>query len=172
MSESSLVPLERIANAIVLLRGHKVLLDAVLAEMYGVETKALKRAVRRNTVRFPADFMFRLSADEFRDLRSQSGTSSSWGGSRYRPYAFSEQGVAMLSTVPSSPRAVRVNIEIMRAFVRLRQMLESNAVLARKLDALEKRHDSQFRVVFQAIRELMAPPVTPPKRIGFKTSRS
>jgi len=165
------VPVERIANAIVLLRGHKVLLDDVLSQMYGVETKALKRAVRRNIQRFPPDFMFRLSAEEFRNLRSQSGTSSSWGGSRYRPYAFTEQGVAMLSTVLSSPRAVRVNIEIMRAFVRLRQLLETNAELGRKLDALEKRYDSQFRVVFEAIRELMAPPVKPPRRIGFKTSR-
>ncbi len=171
MSEASLVPFERITSAIMLLRGHKVLLDAVLAEMYGVETKALKRAVRRNIQRFPPDFMFRLSAEEFQNLRSQSGTSSSWGGSRYPPYAFTEQGVAMLSTVLSSPRAVLVNIEIMRALVRLRRMLESNADLAEKLNTLEKRYDSQFRVVFQAIRELMAPPAGTPKRIGFKTHR-
>lgn len=168
MVDTGLVPIERIAGAIILLRGHKVLLDSVLAKMYGVETKFLKRAVQRHIQRFPNDFMFRLSAEEFRNLRSQSGTSSSWGGSRYSPFAFTEQGVAMLSTVLSSPRAVLVNIEIMRAFVRLRQILESNAELARKLDALEKRYDSQFRVVFQAIRELMVPPGKPRKRIGFK----
>jgi hypothetical protein len=172
MSDPSFVPVERIASSILLLRGHRVLLDSVLAELYGVETKALKRAVRRNLPRFPPDFVFSLTEDELLHLRSQSGTSSSWGGSRYPPYAFTEQGVAMLSSVLRSPRAVLVNVEIMRAFVRLRQLLGSNAELARKLGALEKQYDAQFRVVFDAIRELMAPPSGTPKRIGFKTSRT
>ena len=151
---------------ILLLRNQKVMLDFDLAGLYGVETKALKRAVRRNLLRFPKDFLFTLTKREFDNLRSQSGTSS-WGGSRYRPYAFTEQGIAMLSSVLNSERAMRVNIEIMRAFVRLRAILSSQEDLARKLAALEQKYDSQFRVVFDAIRQLMAP--EPPKRrpIGF-----
>ena len=164
----ALLPTERIERSILLIRGQKVLLDADLAEMYDVETKALTRAVRRNLDRFPDDFMFRLTAAEFDDLRSQFGTSSAWGGRRYAPYAFTEQGVAMLSSVLHSPRAVAVNIEIMRAFVRLREMLSSNVELSRRLDTLERKYDAQFRGVFEAIRQLMAPPVTPKKsRIGF-----
>ncbi len=147
------------------------MLDADLAALYQVETKALVRAVKRNAERFPADFMFQLSEDEFENLRLHSGTSSSWGGRRYLPYAFTEQRVAMLSSVLRSPRAVQVNIEIMRAFVRLRKMLQANADLARKLAALEKKYDARFRVVFEAIRELMAPPVKPKKRISFGTER-
>lgn len=170
MSDHTLIPLERIQRAIVRLRGLNVMLDADLAALYGVETKALVRAVKRNRDRFPDDFMFQLSADEFADLRRQSGTSSPWGGRRYRPYAFTEQGVAMLSSVLRSPGAVRANIEIMRAFVRLRQMLASNAELAQRLDALEKRYDGQFTAVFQALRELMAPPPGPSKEIGFRTA--
>jgi hypothetical protein len=139
-----------------------------LASLYEVETKALVRAVKRNLDRFPEDFMFQLSQEEFDDLRRHFGTSSAWGGRRYAPYAFTEQGVAMLSSVLRSPRAVAVNVEIMRAFVRLRQMLASNAELARKLDALEKKYDDQFQIVFDAIRQLMLPPETTPKRrIGF-----
>ncbi len=160
-------PAVRIERAILSLRGHKVMLDADLAALYGVKTKALVRAVKRNEARFPADFMFQLSRDELGNLRSQLGTSTSWGGRRYLPYAFTEQGVAMLSGVLRSPRALQVNVEIMRAFVRLRQMLQTNAELARKLAALEKKYDAQFRSVFEAIRELMAPPVKPRKRIGF-----
>ena len=137
MSKKSIIPVERIENHILLIRGHKVLLDSDLAELYGVETGALTRAVRRNIDRFPDDFMFQLTNDEFEDLKSQSGISS-WGGRRYAPYAFTEQGVAMLSSVLHSPRAVQVNIEIMRTFVRLRQMLASNTELARKLHNLEK----------------------------------
>lgn len=165
----SLVPLERITGAIVLLRGHRVLLDSDLATLYGVPVKVLNQAVRRNRARFPADFMFELSSEEASALRSQIVTLKAGRGAhrKYRPYAFTEQGVAMLSSVLRSPRAVRVNIEIMRAFVQLRQMLESNAELAQKLDALEKRHDAQFKVVFQAIRELVEPPAAPSKRIGF-----
>lgn len=160
--ERSIVPAERIERSILLIRGQKVMLDADLAKLYAVETKALNRAVRRNMDRFPMDFMFQLSAEEFHGLRFHFGTSS-WGGRRYRPYAFTEQGVAMLSSVLNSPRAIQVNIEIMRAFVRLRAMLASHAELARKLEALERKYDAQFKVVFDAIRQLMAPP-TPRRR--------
>ena len=167
-SNAALVPPERIERSILMVRGEKVLLDADLADLYGVETKALTRAVRRNMERFPDDFMFQLTADEFHDLRRHSGTSSQWGGRRYAPYAFTEQGVAMLSSVLRSPRAVAVNVEIMRAFVRLRRMLSSNAELARRLDALEQKYDAQFKVVFDAIRQLMTPPPAPPRKsIGF-----
>jgi len=164
-----LVPPERIERSIVLIRGHKVILDADLAALYGVETKQLIQAVKRNLPRFPDDFMFQLNEKESENLRYHFGTSSQWGGRRYPPYAFTEQGVAMLSSVLRSKRAIQVNIEIMRAFVRLRRMLASHADLARKLDALEKKYDTQFKVVFDAIRQLMAPPEPkPPKRrIGF-----
>jgi hypothetical protein len=165
-----LVPAERIEQAILLIRGHKVILDADLARLYGVETKVLVQAVKRNLKRFPPDFMFRLTKAEHDDLRSQTVTSSSWGGRRHAPYAFTEQGVAMLSSVLRSDRAVQVNIEIMRTFVKLRRLLATHENLARKLDALERKYDRQFKVVFDAIRELMTPPVTKPKRhIGFGT---
>ena len=167
MVKAELVPLERVERIIIIVRGYKVLLDIDLAAMYGVEAKVLNQAVKRNLDRFPEDFMFRLTKDETEILRSQSVTSRSWGGRRYLPYAFTEQGVAMLSSVLHSPRAVLVNIEIMRAFVRLRQMLQTNADLARKLAALEKKYDAQFKGVFDAIRELMAPPAKPKRRIGF-----
>lgn len=160
--------MERITRAIFLLRGHKVMLDSDLAALYGVETKVLNQAVRRNLGRFPPDFMFQLTAEEMHVLRSQFVTSSAWGGRRTRPYAFTEQGVAMLSSVLRSPSAILVNIEIMRAFVQLRQLLATNAELATKLEALEKRYDAQFKVVFQAIRELMNPPAPRKKPIGFK----
>lgn len=172
MSNTALIPIARIERTILRLRGHNVMLDADLAAMYGVETRDLVRAVGRNLGRFPADFMFRLTRLEFEDLRSQFGTSSSWGGRRYLPYAFTEQGVAMLSSVLRSRRAVKVNIEIMRAFVRLRRMLQSNAELVKKLDALETKYDAQFRVVFQAIRELMMPPPASRKRIGFRPGKA
>ena len=169
MPDPGRVPIERIGRAILMIRGHKVMLDADLAAMYGVETKVLVRAVKRNKERFPSDFMFQLSHDEFESLRFHLGTSSSWGGRRYLPYAFTEQGVAMLSSVLRSRPAARVNIEIMRAFVRLRRMLQANADLAKKLAALEKKYDAQFRVVFDAIRELMVPPGKPGQRIGFRS---
>lgn len=159
----------RIDERILRLRGHNVMLDADLAQLYGVTTKALVQAVKRNRSRFPADFMFQLNASEFTNLRSQNVTSSSWGGRRSAPFAFTEQGVAMLSGVLRSTRAVKVNIEIMRAFVRLRRIVESHADLARKLDALEAKYDAQFADVFQAIRELMIPVASPRKRIGFKS---
>ena len=166
--KQTVIPLERIETHIFLLRGQKVMLSTDLAELYEVEPRALVQAVKRNIERFPGDFMFQLSAPEFENLKSQFVTSS-WGGLRRAvPYAFTEQGIAMLSSVLHSKRAVRVNIEIMRAFVRLRQMLASNANLARKLAALEKKYDAQFRVVFDAIRELMTPPEPKKKRpIGF-----
>jgi hypothetical protein len=166
---TALVPPERIDQSILFIRGEKVLLDADLAEMYGVETKTLTRSVRRNIERFPDDFMFQLSPEEFGDLRRHFGTSSQWGGRRYAPYAFTEQGVAMLSSVLRSPRAVAVNVEIMRAFVRLRRILDSHADLSRRLAALESKYDAQFKVVFDAIRELMKPPDAPAKlrKIGF-----
>jgi hypothetical protein len=146
------------------------MLDADLAALYGVETKALNQAVRRNIERFPDDFMFQLTSDEMENLRSQTVTSSSWGGRRTRPYAFTEQGVAMLSSVLKSPRAIQVNIEIMRAFVRLRQMVTSNADLARKLNALERKYDGQFKIVFAAIRELTEPTAKKKGRpIGFRS---
>jgi hypothetical protein len=164
-------PRERILSTIQLIRGQKVMLDADLGNLYGVETGALTRAVRRNIERFPEDFMFQLSKAEFDDLRRQSGTSSRWGGRRYPPYAFTEQGVAMLSSVLRSPRAVTTNIEIMRAFVHLRRILATHKDLADKLDELEKRYDQQFRVVFDAIRQLMAPASRTPQ-IGFDAEKS
>lgn len=167
---SGVIPAERITQAILLIRGQKTMLDEALAALYGVEVKVLNQAVKRNADRFPADFMFRLTAEETAFLRSQFVTLKAGRGRhrKYRPYAFTEQGVAMLSSVLHSKRAVRVNIEIMRAFVRLRRILATHADLARKLSALEKRYDAQFRAVFDAIRELMAPPEPPKKRrIGF-----
>jgi hypothetical protein len=170
-SKALIVPAERIERAILLMRSQKVMLDVDLAVLYGVPTKVFNQAVARNLVRFPADFMFQLTEEEFANLRSQIVTSS-WGGRRYRPRAFTEQGVAMLSSVLHSDRAVRVNIEIMRAFVRLRQMLASHANLARRLDALEQRYDAQFKAVFDAIRELMRPPAPRRRRaIGFQAGK-
>lgn len=170
MKQAGLIPSDRIDRSILLIRGDKVLLDSDLAELYGVETKALTRAVRRNIERFPEDFMFQLSDEEFEDLRRHFGTSSQWGGRRYPPLAFTEQGVAMLSGVLRSPRAVAANVEIMRAFVRLRRMLASNEALSRKLDALERKYDTQFKAVFDAIRKLMQPdPPAVRRRIGFST---
>ena len=161
-------PTERIERSILLIRGHKVLLDVDLAALYGVPTKRLNEQVRRNRARFPEDFMFQLTAEEATSLRSQFATSNKGrGGRRYAPYAFTEQGVAMLSTVLNSERAILVNIEIMRAFVRLRQMLASNTQLAGKLAALEKKYDAQFKVVFDAIRQLMTPSQPKKRKIGF-----
>jgi len=172
-SEPSLVPVERIERAILLIRGKKVMLDADLASLYGVETRVLVQAVKRNLERFPADFMFQLSKEEVDFLRSQIVTLKRGRGqhTKYLPYAFTEQGVAMLSSVLRSPRAIQVNIEIMRAFVRLRQMLASHAELARKLDALEKKYDVQFKAVFDAIRQLMAPPEPKKRRLGFRPDK-
>lgn len=170
----SLIPDDRIERTILLIRGHNVILDRDLAGMYGVSTKRLNEQVRRNLPRFPDDFMFQLTAEESESLRSQFATLKTGRGQhrKYRPYAFTEQGVAMLSSVLHSDRAIEVNIAIMRAFVRLRQILSTNKELAAKLERLERKlgeHDDHFRVVFEAIRQLMAPPVPPAKkrRIGF-----
>jgi len=153
------------------IRGQKVMLDADLAALYGVSTKALLQAVRRNPARFPADFMFILTEQEVAILRSQFVTSSlpprNWGGRRNAPTAFTEQGVAMLSSVLKSNRAIQVNIEIMRAFVRLRELVGQNRDLTKRLNDLESKYDRQFKAVFDAIRELMTPPAAPKRRIGF-----
>jgi hypothetical protein len=170
MTKTALIPIDRIQNKILLVRGEKVMLDQDLSELYGVRTGQLTRQVRRNFDRFPPDFMFQLSNEEFDILRGQSG-SSSWGGRRYRPYAFTEQGVAMLSSVLSSKRAVEVNIQIMRAFVQLRQILSSQEHFRRKLATLERKlteHDGKLVTVFEAIRQLMTPlPQKDKRQIGF-----
>jgi hypothetical protein len=161
-----------IERKILLVRGQRVMLDADIAGLYLVETRTLVQAVTRNRGRFPPDFMFRLSAAEFDHLRSQIVISKARGGRRHRPYAFTEQGVAMLSSVLRSKRAVHANIAIMRAFVRLRQFLITHERLAARLEALERKYDGQFRVVFEAIRELMAPSsVSGRRQIGFRTER-
>ena len=164
------VSLKLIEQKIFLIRKQKVMLDHDLADLYAVPTKVLKQAVTRNIRRFPDDFMFVLTAHEHQILRSQIVTSrsSGWGGTRYAPMAFTEQGVAMLSSVLNSERSIEVNIQIMRAFVRLLQLLATNAGLARKLEALEQKYDSQFRVVFDAIRALMQEPEKPKRSIGFR----
>jgi hypothetical protein len=172
---------ENVARLVFLIRGEKVMLDVDLAKLYGVTTKALNQAVRRNLSRFPEDFAFQLSKEEFdamgsqvvttfstaQNLRSQIVTSSLHGGRRHPPYAFTEQGVAMLSSVLRSSRAVEVNIAIMRTFVQLRRLMDSNAGLARKIEGLEKKYDEKFAVVFAAIKQLIAPPEPSKKRIGF-----
>ena len=186
-----IIPIEHIAQRIVYLRQQKVILDFDLAALYGVATKVLNQAVRRNRERFPDDFMFQLTTEEVSNLKSQNVTSNlqtvgnqsatiNWSqivtssrkyrGATYRPYAFTEQGVAMLSSVLNSERAVKVNIAIMRAFVKLRQTLETNRELARKFAELEKRvgkHDEEIAAIIDAIRQLMAPPEKPRREIGF-----
>lgn len=163
------VNIERVRRAVVRVRGENVMLDSELASLYGVDVKVLNQAVKRNRERFPADFMFQLNAKERAFLRSQIVTANPGrGGRRTLPYAFTEQGIAMLSSVLRSPRAVRVNVEIMRAFVQLRRMLGANDELSRKLDALEQKYDGQFRVVFRAIRALMTPLHPPRRTIGFR----
>jgi hypothetical protein len=164
------VPVEHVARLIHLARGEKVLLDSDLAMLYGVTTGNLNKAVKRNQQRFPPDFMFQLSDDETAALIFQSGRSSQHGGRRHNPFAFTEQGVAMLSSVLRTDRAVQVNVAIMRAFVSLRRMLAGNETLARKLAELEDRlegHDEAIKSLFQAIRELMTPPTKPRRAIGF-----
>ncbi len=158
---------EVIEKRIFMVRNHRVMIDRDLAEMYEVETKMLNRAVKRNIERFPKDFMFQLTEKELSNLRFHFGTSKR-GGRRYLPYVFTEQGVAMLSSVLRSKRAIQVNIAIMRAFVKLRQFAVSHAELAKKLKVLEKKYDAQFKVVFEAIRQLMTPPGKPKRKIGFR----
>ena len=162
-----------IEHKILMIRGHKVMLDRDLARLYGVPTKVLIQAVKRNKSRFPDDFMFQLNEVEFHNLRSQIVTSKR-GGRRYLPYSFTEQGVAMLSSVLRSERAIQVNIAIMRAFVKLRKILSTHKELAHKLSQLERKiekHDVEIKAIFDAIRELMTPPKKPRKRIGFYKER-
>ena len=162
------VPIEKITGKIYLIRGQKVMLDRDLAELYQVETKQLKRAVRRNIDRFPADFMFELTKAELENWRCQFGTSKSeTKGLRYKPLVFTEQGVAMLSSILRSKRAVQVNIQIMRAFTQLRQMLMTHADLKKKIEAMEKKYDEQFRIVFEAITQLIEEDEKPKKKIGY-----
>lgn len=166
-----LVPNEKIESKILLLRGQRVMLDAELAFLYGVETKILNRAVKRNLGRFPDDFMFELSDSEFQNLRCQIGTSSSYGGRRYKPLAFTEQGVAMLSSVLRSDRAIRVNVEIMRAFVKLRKLVGTHEELSRKIGELEKKvksQDSEIKVIFATINTMLHPVKKKKPQIGFK----
>ena len=163
---SQIISTEAITGRIYSIRGHKVMLDRDLAQLYGVPTKVLKQAVRRNAERFPEDFMFELREEEFEILRSQIVTSS-WGGARYMPMAFTEQGVAMLSSVLRSPRAIQVNIQIMRTFTQLRRMAGVHDTLRRKIEELEQRYDEQFEAVFAALRRLLEAEDEPPRRIGF-----
>ena len=166
-AKQALVEYEIVVSKIAVVRGQRVMFAQDLADLYGVETKVLMQAVRRNIDRFPQDFLFQLTNQEFTNLRSQIVTSS-WGGTRYLPYSFSEQGVAMLSSVLRSKRAVAVNIEIMRAFVRMRALIDGNRTLAKKINDLEQKYDKQFKVVFQAIYDLMDDREKKPKRkIGF-----
>jgi hypothetical protein len=167
-SDKSLALVKRVERTVLSVRGRNVMLDADLASLYQVEVKVLNQAVKRNRARFPEDFMFRLTDRETAALRSQTVTAKiGRGGRRTAPYAFTEQGVAMLSSVLRSSRAVRVNIAVMRVFVRLRQLLASNSELAMRLDALEEKYDEQFTVVFEAIRELMVQRSSAKRRIGF-----
>lgn len=172
MARQSIIPHERIERTILMVRGERVMLDAELADLYGVETRVLVQAVKRNQERFPADFMLQLDDKEYKEyLTSQLVISKTGrGGRRGRPYAFTEHGALMLASVLNSRRAIEASIFVVRAFVRLRQLLAGHAELARKLDALEKKYDAQFRVVFDAIRQLMEPPPeTNRKPIGFTT---
>lgn len=166
--QSEVIPVGAIESRIYQIRGERVMLDSDLAELYGVETAALNRAVRRHLNRFPPDFMFSLTDAEWEILKCQTGISRSWGGRRTLPRAFTEQGIAMLSSVLNSPRAVQVNIGVMRAFVRLRQAVTGYDELRRRLDELEAEYDEQFRVVFDALRALTDRPVPPQRRIGFR----
>ncbi|MBL7069276.1 MAG: ORF6N domain-containing protein [Candidatus Omnitrophica bacterium] len=168
---SKIVTVEKIESRIFQIRGKKVILDRDLARLYGVEAKYLKRQVRRNNDRFPPDFMFKLSKQEFKNWRSQFVTSNSSDkmGLRYPPYVFTEQGVAMLSSVLNSKRAIMVNVQIMRAFVNLRRIALTYVGLRRKIEAMEKKYDTQFKIVFKAIKKLLEPQqVTKKRRIGFR----
>lgn len=168
-SKTISVPQESIESKILIIRGKKVMTDRDLAMLYGVETKYLKRQVKRNIERFPEDFMFQLSEQEFNDWRCQFVTSISTDkmGLRYPPYAFTEQGVAMLSSVLRSKRAIQVNIQIMRTFTKMKEMLSTNKELKRKVEAMEKKYDQQFQVVFEAINKLLEPPERTKGKIGF-----
>lgn len=167
--KSSIIPIERIEHSIVVIRGKRVMMDWDLAEIYGVTTKRLNQQVKRNEERFPEDFMFQLTSEEFESLRLHFGTSNTGrGGRRYLPFVFTEHGAVMLASVLNSPIAIDASVQVVRAFVKLRQLLATHADLARKINALEKKYDSQFAAVFKAIRELMEPPEKRKKnKIGF-----
>lgn len=170
LKAAEVIPQQIIESKIFFIRGKKVMLDRDLAVLYGVETKMLNRAVKRNIERFPDDFMFQLTKEEFDNLRFHFGTSS-WGGQRYLPYAFTENGVAMLSSVLNSQRAIHVNIQIMRTFTRIREMLLTHKELKHKIEDMEKKYDYQFKVIFDAIKQLIEPPQKAKKRIGFLQER-
>jgi phage regulator Rha-like protein len=161
-----MIPQEVIEHKILFIRGKKAMLDRDLAQLYGVTTSNLNKAIRRNTERFPEDFMFQLSKKEFENLKFHFGISS-WGGTRKLPFAFTENGVAMLSSVLNSERAIKVNIQIMRIFTKLREMLMTHKDLKEKIEAMEKRYDYQFKIVFEAIKQLLEPPEKTKKKIGF-----
>lgn len=163
---TKVIPQEIIQSKIFLIRGKKVILDKDLAELYGVKTEQLTRQVRRNMDRFPEDFLIQLSSEEFRNLIRHFGRSS-WGGTRKLPFAFTEHGILMLSSVLNSKRAVQVNIQIMRTFTKLREMLASHVELKRKIEEMEKKYDYQFKIVFDAIKKLLDPPEKPKNPIGF-----
>jgi hypothetical protein len=169
----ALIPVEIIEKKILLIRGHKVMLDNDLAELYGVETKRLNEQVRRNLKRFPDDFMFQLTEEESESLRSHFATLKSGRGKhrKYLHYVFTEQGVAMLSSVLNSDRSIEVNIQIMRAFVKLRELLSTHKDLARKLAEMEEKYDAQFKVVFDVIRQLMSPAISKKGKIGFRREK-
>jgi len=162
---------EIIVNKIYVFRGVKVMLDRDLAELYGVETRVLNQAIKRNLIRFPLDFMFQLDKDEFESLISQFVTSS-WGGVRKLPYVFTEHGILMLSSVLNSENAIQVNIQIMRTFSKLRQMLSAHEDIKRKIESMEKKYDSQFRIVFDAIKELITEELKPQRKIGFERKKN
>ena len=166
----AIAPIELIERKIHLIRGQKVMLDSDLAELYGVPAKVLNQAVKRNIKRFPSDFMLQFNEDEYAALRSQIVTLKKGRGQhrKYPPFAFTEQGVAMLSSVLNSERAIEMNILIMRVFVKIREMIASNKYLAKRLDELEKKYDAQFKVVFDALRQLMTPPEPVKNKIGFR----
>jgi hypothetical protein len=164
-----IVPKKRIENLILNIRGKKVILDSDLAELYQAETRALVQAVKRNIRRFPKDFMFQLTRSEFDSLRSQFVISKGSGGRRHLPYAFTEHGAIMAANVLNNEQAVRTSVQVVRAFVKLSQIVASNTELARKVDALEQTYDTQFKVVFEAIRQLMNPPRRRTKHIGFRS---
>jgi hypothetical protein len=166
---AEIISVEIIAAKILEIRGKRVMLDSDLAQLYGVKTKVLIQAVKRNINRFPDDFMYQLTRQEVADLRSQFVTSR-WGGKRYLPYVFTQEGVAMLSSVLNSPKAIQVNIHIMRAFVKLRSMILTNEDLRRKIEAMERKYDKQFVIVFEAIKQLLEPPKQT-QAIGFHIRR-
>ena len=168
---NDIIPNETIVNKIYVFRGVKVMLDRDIAELYGVETRVLNQAVKRNIDRFPDDFMFQVNEDEFKILISQNVTSS-WGGTRKMPYAFTEHGILMLSNLISSGRAVSVSIQIIRVFTKLRQMLSTHEDLKKKIEDMEKKYDHQFKIVFDAIRKLITDDQKPKPKIGFERTKN